>query len=223
MIFTDTADDVEVTLHAEDCLLRIMLVGGGGSGSNGGAGSGYLKYVTLLISGDHPIRVRVGDPGLSSQLRISSCFVDIDLEAAPGDDYQYVLNNGNGTDGYSGGGAWCGVSRGCHGGADGEDGEDGPYGPGGEGTGEDVSSYKFDNYVLTPGAGGEWFNDAGFYVGGGGGGVMVNGQGPEASKHQGQGYGGGGGLHTVDFGEGSEYIREGLQGVIILELVKQSQ
>ena len=76
-------------------------------------------------------------------------------------------------DGFSGGGAWCGVSRGCHGGADGGDGEYGPYGPGGEGTGEDVSSYKFDNYVLTPGAGGEWFNDAGFYAGGGGGGVMV--------------------------------------------------
>ena len=44
------------------------------------------------------------------------------------------------------------------------------------------------NFSLTPGLGGQ----KNAHYGGGGGGVMVNGEGPQYSGHDGQGYGGGG-------------------------------
>ena len=65
-------------------------------------------------------------------------------------------------------------------------------------SGEDVTSFVFDNYILSPGVGGEyrqedpncWFLC--IHNGGGGGGVLVNGEGPQTTVNNGQGYGGGG-------------------------------
>ena len=66
---------------------------------------------------------------------------------------------------------------------------------GGYGTGEDVTWYKLDNFVLTPGAGGQASNSCtGFRVhAGGGGGVIVNGNSPAHEFSIGKGYGAGGG------------------------------
>ena len=98
--------------------------------------------------------------------------------------------------------------------ADGGRGGQGPHSNAGGGTGDDVTRYKFDYYVVTPGAGGEHYNISGWYCGGGGGGVMVNGHGPEAGKHQGQGYGGGGYRHS----RGGSDMNHGNPGVIIMEI-----
>ena len=47
--------------------------------------------------------------------------------------------------------------------------------------------------------------------------MIVNGQGPQrSSDNQGEGYGGGGGAHY----NGSQWIRDGLPGVILMEVVK---
>ena len=80
------------------------------------------------------------------------------------------------------------------------------------GTGEDISEYTFTSFTLTPGAGGEYYyvNQYSSY-GGGGGGVLVNGWGPEAKQGEGKGYGGGEGGH----------LRDGLRGVILLEIVTE--
>ena len=113
-----------------------------------------------------------------------------------------------GGNGYSGGG-----DAFPHPSAGGSDGSDG-FGDGqeGRGTGEDISSFPFTNFQLTPGAGGARSG------GGGGGGVLVDGEGPHR-PHQGTGQGYGGG------GEGSrettEFTFEGLQGVVLIELTSK--
>ena len=83
----------------------------------------------------------------------------------------------------------------------------------------DITSYKFDNLVLSPGAGGEKYYYSPFqdYYGGGGGGVQVNGAGPlRDTVNVGEGYGGGGGYHLDD---GGNPLQHGLPGVILLEVV----
>merc|ERR1712025_1292340 len=72
-----------------------------------------------------------------------------------------------GGDGYSGGGGY----GSCNGGSDGGDGE---CSDGGFGTGEDITSYTFQNYRLSPGAGGEYSHNNIDCYGGGGGGVLVD-------------------------------------------------
>merc|ERR1712008_327779 len=107
-----------------------------------------------------------------------------------------------GGNGYSGGGS--GMSVGCDGGYNGGDGESCNGEHGGYGTGEDVTSFKLENFVLTPGARGISSNN-----GGGGGGVLVNGDGPDhEDEHDATGYGAGGG-----------WTRGGLQGVILIEII----
>ena len=74
----------------------------------------------------------------------------------------------------------------------------------------DVSTYIFASWVLSGGAGGQ---DS-YKSGGGGGGLLVNDEGPTASKYQGAGYGGGGSGYTKynsDYGEG-------MSGLILLEI-----
>ena len=116
------------------------------------------------------------------------------------------------TDGYSGGGGY-GNNSGCDGGSDGSDGEDCSYGEGGHGTGDDVTAYKMENFVLTPGAGGNYYYTGWYY--GGGGGVLVNGEGQQQdSLNQVEGYGGGGGYRRVS-GVTHGY---GLPGVILMEV-----
>ena len=117
----------------------------------------------------------------------------------------------NGGAGYSGGGSYYkssalgnGGSNGGRGGGD----------RGGEGTGENIATYVFKHFQLSPGKGGDVFHDSvnGGYFGGGGGGVLVNGNGPTASQEYSQGYGAGGGY------EGTPKM-QGLSGVILLEVV----
>ena len=150
------------------------------------------------------IYLTVGDYSEHSVFNINGLTYD----AQPGQDY----SGGTGGDGYSGGGSWCGYDQPtCHGGSDGGDGVSGPdYG--GNGTHEDISSYAFDNFELTPGKGGlSDHGDSNDFVGGGGGGVLVNHYGPnQDSDCQGEGYGGGGCYPNSN----------GLRGVIIIEIAE---
>ena len=183
----------------EDCHLSLLAVGGGGAGFEyGGGGSGYLAASTLAISeGETKLRVTVGSQRRPSTVSAGGQII---LEAGPGHDGYY--NNTNcGGDGYSGGGDGCCHPFGYPGGSNGSDGQgDGQQG---RGTGQDITSYQFDHFVLSPGSGGY------LKYGGGGGGVLVNGEGPPVEKGQGEGYGGG--------GEGYR-PSQGLQGVVIMEI-----
>ena len=66
MMLNDTAGSVLLSVWgSEGCRLRVLVVGGGGSGMEvAGAGSGYIEYQTLDIPpGDTPVRALVGGPG----------------------------------------------------------------------------------------------------------------------------------------------------------------
>jgi len=209
MMFTDPG--VDIVFHTDSslnlCQLRVLAVGGGGSVWNGGGGSGYIQYFSqTLTSTSTTIRLAVGDGGQASNVTIDSH----QIEASPG-------NNGgfDGGDGYSGGGG--GKYEPCDGGSNGEDGD---CSDGGKGTGEDVASYTFNNYKLSPGERGRYYTRSdGFYSGGGGGGVLINGAGPPVRFHKsgtkwsdGEGYGAGGTYH-------GESITYGNSGVILVEVV----
>jgi len=148
----------------------------------------------------------VGDHGEASTIYMETGDI---VRAEHGRDGYYHFGSFYGGDGYSGGGGW----DNCNGGSAGGDGE--CRFDAGSGTGEDVTSYKLDNYVVTPGAGGEYYHAYGSYsCGGGGGGVLVDGAGPGvegAMQSNGQGYGGGGTVH-----KNTDY--HGHSGVIILEI-----
>ena len=151
--------------------------------------------------------LRVGGSEQPSGVYLSQ--YGIFFEARPGVS-AYGSGNFNGGDGYSGGGALTytnslSIERGSEGGTNGLDGQDGKgdddwHCIGGHGSGEDISSYTMENFVLTPGMGGKSYMShatAGVYPGGGGGGVVVNGLGPYRCDNQGEGYGGGNGLPGV--------------------------
>ena len=152
-----------------DCQLRVFAVGGGGLGDMGsGAGSGYLLYNAMNITGPTNISLVVGGMQLASIVTINGqAFI-----AEAGHDSRDVQN---GADGYSGGGALC---NGCDGGSNGGNGDSFFDNKGGHGTGEDISTYKLENWVLSPGVGGQSCYDDydGYPNGGGGGGVLVNGE-----------------------------------------------
>ena len=207
MLFTEPSIKVDLVSSSSDCQLRALVIGGGGwtynpSMSTGGGGSGYLKYHSqairycksnsklskrLAYSPNTQVQLTVGPDREASNIIINGEVI----EAAPG-------HNGGGTggeagDGYSGGGY-----AGKHsGGSDGSNGEGGSGDYVGEGTGEDLASYQFDNFDLSPGLGGEYYQDPSCWFlcnanGGGGGGVLVNGEGPQDRVNNGQGFGGGG-------------------------------
>ena len=211
LMFTEPGVHTNVNVSVsspQSCRLTMFLVGGGGdysSGSGSGAGSGYIQYAyaTLKI-GTTIISLTVGDKRQSSVVSLINGDNNVTVEALPGHD-----SSGGG--GYSGGGAYGNTTVGCDGGTNGGDGESFGSRSGGHGTGEDISSNNFDNFDLTPGAGGKpYFVSSGnSYYGGGGGGVLVNGEGPQRdSDNQGEGYGGGGGTQDL----------HGLSGVILLEV-----
>ena len=197
LMLTDTGYETHhITVNgAGSCGLTLLLVGCGGNGVFGGAGSGYLNYRRIQVAPGTVLIADVGEKGYNSYVAISGGDT---LTAEPGQDAQ----DWDGGAGYCGGGGeGSPAADGGTGGGDGEDGE--------EGTGEDVSLYTFTSWTITPGAGGRRYPS---YSGGGGGGggVLVDGEGPLASSWQGQGYGGG--------GSGATDYRDGLQGVILIEI-----
>ena len=120
-----------------------------------------------------------------------------------------LWGDGPGGAGYSGGG---GYNNNANGGSNGNDGGQGSNSNvGGSGTWEDITAYQLSEFTLSPGQGGQSYNDGHYHYGGGGGGVLVGGSGPSRHQYQGEGYGGGGGL------DGSNH--SGLPGVILVEVV----
>ena len=202
--------NVTISVPSSGCHLRVLAVGGGGGAGYGGGGSGYILSYNETLTTDTVLNIIVGDQRQSSWVTINGQT----FEAAPGDDAD---------DGYSGGGAFGGNTEGHDGGSNGEDGENDQNFDGGHGTGEDVTTYKMNNFALTPGAGGKYLfyrGDVividGIYLGGGGGGVLVNRKGPQRdSDNQGEGFGGGAGWHRNSDGD---LIFDGLPGVILLEV-----
>jgi len=209
-MFTQAGGSISLTITGSWCSLfqlRVLAVGGGGNGWNGGGGggggggSGYIKYYNEVIRGSQTkIDLTVGD-----HIRDSTIIIN------PGDTVVAAAGHSDGGDGYSGGG---GNYGGCNGGSAGGNGE---CANGGSGTGEDITSYRLQNYQLSPGAGGQFYD----YNGGGGGGVLVDGAGPGVEETRGgaqwshgQGYGGGGTYH------GSSGDNYGHGGVIILEIIE---
>merc|ERR1719334_143838 len=204
MMFTEPGINISLSTNGlssifSECQLRVLAVGGGGYGSHGGGGSGYIHYYTQTLS-DSPtqISLRVGDCDEASTININT-----------GNTLVAAAGQRDGGAGYSGGGG----NGACEGGSDGGAGE---CGNGGSGTGEDVTSYILQNYQLSPGAGAQYHYSGGYYWGGGGGGVLVNGAGPgveernnkeRAQWSDGQGYGGGGTIYS------------GASGVIIVEII----
>ena len=99
----------------------------------------------------------------------------------------------------------------------GSDGGDGEGDEAGAGSGQDVSTFTFNTWVLTPGDAGQGYNrtytsGSYFYTryyGGGGGGVLVDGEGPGTDYREGKGYGGG-------RGAGGSVV--GGAGVILIEV-----
>ena len=175
-----------VCLISTSCQLRVMAIGGGGWANWGGGGSGYIQYLskTITSSSQTMIQLSVGNKKVES-------YVTIDgdkISALPGTDGE----NPDGGNGYCGGG---GSGSPCGGGTNGTDGE---CSSGGFGTGEDISTYFFDNFKLTPGKGGLAYEDNSYYRGGGGGGVLINEDGPgvrdngTSVQSKGEGFGGGG-------------------------------
>ena len=164
----------------------MLAVGGGGSHSYLGGGSGYVATTSLTVLTSELV-VRVGGPRELSSLETSEGETIITAQSGQ-DGFSPT-----GGAGYSGGGGGRNDSRylGGDGGQDGGDGDDGNC-PGGchgaAGSGLDLSVIKLTRFSLSPGLGG---TKSGHY-GGGGGGVMVDEEGPQATVHDGQGYGGGG-------------------------------
>ena len=197
--------NVEVTGDCEMNQLRMFLVGGGGQGIWAGGGSGYLRYLTMDLSGEKNIRLTVGDHQEASSVIVNN----LSIVAEPGDDYDSFA----GGDGYSGGSGRCESAVPCRGGSDGGDGDDGREFAG-HGTGENVTNYKLDNWLLSPGAGGDGGSCA-LLLGAGGGGVLVSGSGPRHDVQDGEGYGGGGAYC-------SGHDANGQQGVILMEILNFS-
>ena len=206
---TDQTHDVTITGWGL-CHLSFLLVGGGGRGGSGGAGSGYLEYRSLQVFAGTVLTAQVGDQTKASSVTISGGDTYTANPGQAGDD-----DGSDGGDGYSGGGGSGFGQFSGNGGTNGGDGSSSEhYGKGGHGTGEDVSSFTFKAWIIEAGAGGEEYfsKTSGYTTGGGGGGVLVNGQGPQPSQYQGQGYGGGAS------GLGGEDYRDGMQGVILIEI-----
>ena len=206
---TDQTHDVTITGWGQ-CNIRFLLVGGGGFAYMDGGGSGYLEYRSLHVSAGTVLTAQVGNKGQSSNLTFSSGDTYTANPGQAGDD-----DGSDGGDGYSGGGGSGFGQFSGNGGTNGGGGSSSEhYGKGGHGTGEDVSSFTFKAWIIEAGAGGEEYfsKTSGYHTGGGGGGVMVNGQGPQPSQYQGQGYGGGAS------GLGGEDYRDGMQGVILIEI-----
>jgi len=200
---TYTNFQIKVLSRGGSCTLRLLAVGGGGEGFNGGGGSGYIQYRNITLNeGLHSVSAKVGD---RDQRPSVVTIDDLKITAEAGQNGHVDGSNVyHGGDGYSGGGGHMGPYQG------GSNGQDGYGVTGGPGTGENVRNYFFSFWTLTPGLGGTPLGGEKYcsgYCGGGGGGVMVNGEGPGNGIYSGQGYGGGGG----------GYGYSGEKGVILFE------
>ena len=109
--------------------------------------------------------VTVGHSGQPSKVEIGE---EVIVESGPGASPDAV----RGGAGYSGGGG----AHSGRGGSNGGDGEDGGEKAGGQGSGPEIGLLSTENFVLTPGEGGESYTDQTGECGGGGGGVVVNGE-----------------------------------------------
>jgi len=210
-IFTQPGVEVELSSLSVQapCQLRVLAVGGGGNGALGGGGSGYVQYFTqTLTSTPSKIKLTVGDKGEASNVTIDGTMIS----ALPGG------NGGDGGNGHSGGGG--GPDDMCYGGSNGSDGE---CSNGGKGTGEDLATFNFKNFDISPGDGGKYFiYSTGFYFGGGGGGVLIDNDGPGVKDSKdsvrwssGQGYGAGATYHV----DNTNF--HGNPGVIVVEVVEE--
>ena len=207
MMLNDTAESILLSVWgAEGCTLRVLVVGGGGSGTYmAGAGSGYIEYQTLAIPpGDTPVRALVGGPGHRQTCNPCLTIFCNNLDAfcdycskssniaytsghrstiSVGDTTVTAQRGQNG--GHSGGAGYSG------GGDDGEPGYDGGRsggdgrGPGGgRGSGDNIRGFTLTSWSLAPGRGGQYYRTRGSglhysYFGGGGGGVLVDSTGPQ--------------------------------------------
>ena len=207
-LLNDTSTQHSLQLMGDgQCEVRMLAVGGGGYGTSyggGGGGSGFIAYYADVLPGFTELTVTVGDSDefLSDSSKVLANG-EVILEAGPGRSGGY-----GGGDGFSGGGGdSSNTNSKYHGGSNGADGEGSS---GGDGTQQDITSFKFDSFVLSGGEGGF------LHAGGGGGGVLVGGAGP-ARQHLGQGQGyGGGGEGQLDWE--SDYSPSGLPGLVIIEV-----
>ena len=144
---------VALTLTAaeKDCFVEFdsIAIGGGGeyvSGTYGGGGSGFVEAKRFRLSVNNPaMTVTVGHSGQPSKVEIGE---EVIVEAGPG-----ASPNGiRGGAGYSGGG-------GAQSGRGGRNGEDGGEKAGGQGSGLEIGLLSTENFVLTPGDGGESYTD----------------------------------------------------------------
>ena len=183
------------------CEATFIAIGNGGKSSGNisggyGGGSGYIKNVVIDISSAE-YEVTVGESSFKGDSFVKNKEGETIINAPKGGDAnhnrKWLEKCGSG---YSGGGS----NFQCKGGSNGMDGEGKN---GGHGSGIDISKIFLDNFVLSPGDGGEPNGN----FGGGGGGILVDNFGPDSSDYLGKGYGGGGG-----------YGRYGLSGVVLLEV-----
>lgn len=209
-----TQQNVEIdlfsTLSVPQCQVRILAVGAGGRGDSAGGGSGFIQYYTQTINESlTSISLHVKEKDSSIFTIYGQTF-----EASQG-----RRGSSKGGDGYSGGGGYGYDSEvGCNGGSNGIDGE---CETGGKGTEEDVTSYIFENFKVTPGVGGGYHVVDDQKYGGGGGGVLINDHGPtekdgNGNKDQ--------WTHASGFGAGgTQGVNDdfGYQGVIIIEVIEE--
>ena len=183
------------------CEATFIAIGNGGKSSGNisggyGGGSGYIKNVVIDISSAE-YEVTVGEFSFKGDSFVKNKEGETIINAPKGGDANHnrdwLEKCGSG---YSGGGS----KFKCKGGSNGMDGEGKN---GGHGSGTNISEFFLDNFVLSPGDGGEPNGN----FGGGGGGILVDNFGPDSSGYQGKGYGGGGG-----------YGGYGLPGMVLIEV-----
>ena len=203
LVFTNVDDIVNVTFSPSaslGCKATIIAIGGGGDGdSYGGGGSGYVESEVIDISSTK-YEVSVGDWRQDSFVREKNG--QNILLAQPGG-HGGTGSPSKGGVGYSGGGSG---GTGYKGGSNGSDGEGDN---GGIGSGFDISTISLEHHILSPGNGGDLYEN----YGGRGGGVLVDNIGPACLDclGYGSGYGGGGGGGNVGF------TNYGLQGMVLIE------
>jgi len=175
-----------------------LAIGGGGESysGNSGGGSGYIAMGSQLLFSNSSVYVSVGAQNERSLVQVDG----ETLIAAASGGTGFSSGGGNG---YSGGGGGSNYN-GAAGGSNGGDGGNSTTVSGGKGSGLDLSTLHMNNFVLTPGKGGEP-NER---YGGGGGGVIVNGIKPGNATHSGEGFGGGA------YGYGSS---NGWPGCVLIE------
>jgi len=178
---------------------NVLGVGGGGSDSYAGGGSGHVSVQEVELPAQVEVSIKVGDKGESTGVEVGGVSV---LHAGAGNGGGY-----GGGSGYSGGGA-----TGADGGSDGGDGHshhtsNGDTEPGGKGSGFDVRSVSMTDFTLSPGFAGDGCYGNFCAYGGGGGGVLVNGESPRSGLTGG----------ATGFGAGGNRDYYGLPGCVIIE------